>query len=87
MLLWASFKALPGWKKVLLVLSSLFIWPWMLFIAIITGISMLPFLWFGRWEGDLGRRPLIHATSDALKRARARTERYYEAHRAAHAAP
>ncbi len=80
MLLWASFRALPTWKKVLLVLSTLFIWPWMLFIAVITGISMLPFLLFGRWEGDLGRRPLIHETAAALKRARARTERYYAAH-------
>lgn len=77
MLLMASFKALPAWKKVLVVLSTLFIWPWMLFIAALTGVSMLPFLMFGRWEGDLGKRPIIGATAEALKRAHVRTERYY----------
>jgi len=72
-----SFRALPRWKKVLAVLSTLFIWPWMLFVAVIVGLSSLPFLFFGRWEGDLGKRPMINeAKSFVRHRARA-TKHYY----------
>lgn len=73
----ASYRALPRWKKVLAVLSTLFIWPLWAFIGIITLISSIPIFLAGRWEGELGKRPLVHEAKDFVRRRRHVTHHYY----------
>jgi hypothetical protein len=75
----ASYRALPGWKKALMIASTLFIWPWMLFIATITALSSIPIFLFGRWEGELGKRPLLDEAEHLVRRRRTLTHHYYAA--------
>ena len=72
-----SFRALPRWKKVLTALSLLFIWPWVLFVGGIFVLACLPFALFGRWEGDLGKRPMINAAKSFVRHRADATKHYY----------
>ncbi len=75
----ASYRALPTWKKVLTVLSILFIWPWWAFIALITFLSSVPIFLYGRWEGDLGKRPILREAEHLVRHRRHLTHHYYAA--------
>ena len=75
----ASYRALPAWKKVLTVLSTLFIWPWMLFIATLALVSSVPIFLYGRWEGELGKRPVLRGAKNFVHHQRKLTHQYYAA--------
>jgi hypothetical protein len=73
----ASFGALPPWKKALLVGSLLMIWPFALFVGFVVLLSSIPIFLFGRWEGELGERPLLHEAEALAERLHAGTAKHY----------
>jgi hypothetical protein len=72
-----GFRELPAWQKGALVATSIMTAPFMLFMGLMTALSLFPFVLFGRWEGDLGRAPFERALVRSAHHRRARTERYY----------
>ncbi len=72
-----GFGELPAWQKGALVATSIMTAPFMLFMGLMTALSLFPFVLFGRWEGDLGHAPLQRAFVRSARHRRARTERYY----------
>ncbi len=72
-----AFRELPAWQKAALVATGIMTAPFMVFTALVTALSLFPFVLFGRWEGDLGRAPMERAFVHAVHHRRARTERYY----------
>lgn len=72
-----AFRELATWQKAAIVVTGLMSAPFLLFLALVTVLSLFPFVLFGRWEGDLGRAPLQHAFVRAVHHSHARTEQYY----------
>jgi len=72
-----TFKALPTWQKVVVVVTVLFIWPAIALLALLISLSLFPLALLGRWEGDLGRKPLDHEIEGAIHRHEERTRHFY----------
>jgi hypothetical protein len=76
-LVWHALGELPTWQKVAIPIVSLMIAPFMLLVATLTFLSLVPLLLLGRWEGNLGKRPLVREVKRALEHERVRTHEYY----------
>lgn len=79
-LLHASFLALPLWKKTIVALFCTLLSPFIAFVVVLTGLSLLPLFLVGQLEGDLGNAPLSRDINERMRRRHARTERYYDGH-------
>jgi len=72
----ASFRALPGWEKIAVVVAAAFISPALALVAGMIVLSLFPIVLAGRFEGEPG--PSIgQDVAHAVRRRHHRTERYY----------
>jgi hypothetical protein len=76
-LLWRAFCDLPTWQKGTIAFLAVITSPLWVFLAIIAGLSLWPLFLLGRFEGNLGKRPLERDLSRAVHRHLVRTEHYY----------
>jgi hypothetical protein len=72
-----TFRALPTWEKVAVVVTCVLIAPAMAFFGVWIALALFPLVFFGRFEGDLGEAPVAREINRRVRRQHARTERYY----------
>ena len=72
-----TFKSLPTWQKIVVVVTSVLIWPAIALVALLVSLSLFPLALLGRWEGDLGHKPLEHEIEGAIHRQEERTRHFY----------
>jgi hypothetical protein len=53
-----AFRALPIWKKGVFILAGIVLSPWIVVVATLVGLSLLPFMLLGTFEGSLGPKPV-----------------------------
>ncbi len=71
----ATFHDLPGWQKVIVVLSCLFLSPAILIVAVCVGLSLLPIVMLGQYEGTHGT--MTDEIADGIRHRHERVEHYY----------
>jgi hypothetical protein len=73
----ASFRELPGWEKLAVVVTGALIAPVMAIPVVLTLLALFPLFLMGRFEGDLGEAPLAREINGRVRRQKARTAHYY----------
>ncbi len=77
-LLWRAFGDLPTWQKGATALVAVVTSPMWIFVLLISGLSLWPLFLLGRFQGNLGKRPLERDIARAVRRHLQRTQHYYE---------
>ena len=72
----ASFRALPGWEKIAVVVVTAFISPVLALAAGMIVLSLFPLILAGGFEGERGTT-IGGDVAKAVRRRRQHTERYY----------
>ncbi len=73
----ASFRALPGWEKIVVVVACAALSPFLAFVGPLFFMALFPLMLAGRYEGDMGAAPLQREIAARVRRQQRRSERYY----------
>lgn len=71
------FHDLPGWKKAIIVVSSIGLSPLIALVAGLLVMALFPVALLGRFEGDLGESPVMRELATGVRHQQARTRHYY----------
>ncbi|HEY1958999.1 MAG TPA: hypothetical protein VGH28_25475 [Polyangiaceae bacterium] len=69
---------MAAWQKGSVIVTGVLISPVVLFVGFITAVSLWPLFLLGRFEGNLGKKPLGRDIARAVRDQQKRTELYYE---------
>ena len=72
-----AFGDLPTWQKAAIAVTGVMIAPWALFVGLITGLSVFPFVLLGKFEGSAPKGTMERDVERALRHRRERVEQYY----------
>jgi len=72
-----TWRDMPAWQKASVVVTGVLISPLLLFVGLITALSLWPLFLLGRFEGHMGKKTLGRDVARAVRHQQERTNEYY----------
>lgn len=72
-----AFHDMPAWQKAAVGATGVMLAPMVLFVGLITALSVWPLFLLGRFEGNVKKGTLERDVERAMRHHRERTDQYY----------